>query len=371
MADEHGGRACGALRAWGALRQWAPLSPANPACVDTTSAPTSRQAILDLDPGRRTAWFAVFDGHGGKEVAKFCALRLHRVFAEHPGFSRGALAVPDALKAAFLAMDDAIRSDPGRRVLQALAEEGLQQGSGDGSLAAGSGGDDSMAAGGAASRSGGGPRSQLENVLLYGDGGDDDDGFLAGRPGDGDDCSAGCTSVVAVLLGGTLYVANAGDSRAVLCRKGGEGHDMSVDHKPTLEGEKARILAAGGFVADGRVKGSLALSRAIGDIGFKQTPGIGPEAQMVTALPEVRVEQLLPGDEFLVLACDGIWDVMTSQQVVDFVRERLGLGHAPSAVCAALCDACMAPNTGGMGLGCDNMSVVLCVFKPAALPPAT
>ena len=307
----------------------------------------------------------MFDGHGGKEVAKFCALRLHRAFAEHPGFASGAAAVPDALKASFLAMDDAIRSDPGRRVLQALAEEGLQQGSG-------SGGEDSFGAGGGsgAARSTG-PQSPLENVLLYEGGEDDDDGFLAGRAGDGDDCSAGCTSVVAVVLGGTLYVANAGDSRAVLCRAGGKATDMSVDHKPTLEGEKARILAAGGFVADGRVKGSLALSRAIGDIGFKQTPGIGPEAQMVTALPDVRVEPLRQGDEFLVLACDGIWDVMTSQQVVDFVRERLGLGHAPSAVCAALCDACMAPNTGGMGLGCDNMSVVVCVFKPAALGAAT
>ncbi len=165
-----------------------------------------------------------------------------------------------------------------------------------------------------------------------------------------------------------LYVANAGDSRAVLCRAGGVAEDMSVDHKPTMEGEKARILAAGGFVADGRVKGSLALSRAIGDMEFKQTPGLGPEAQMVTAVPDVRCEPLRKGDEFLILACDGIWDVMSSQAAVTFVRARLAEGAAPADACAALCDACMAPDTHGVGLGCDNMSVVLCVFKPAALP---
>ena len=303
-------------------------------CVssDTTtspfgSAPPVHQAILDLDPGRRTAWFAVFDGHGGKEVAKFCALRLHRAFAEHPGFASGAAAVPDALKASFLAMDDAIRSDPGRRVLQALAEEGLQQGSG-------SGGEDSFGAGGGSGAARAtGPRSPRENVLLYEGGEDDDDGFLAGRAGDGDDCSAGGTSVVAVVLGGTLYVANAGDSRAVLCRAGGKATDMSVDHKPTLEGEKARILAAGGFVADGRVKGSLALSRAIGDIGFKQTPGIGPEAQMVTALPDVRVEPLRQGDEFLVLACDGIF-LRSGCGYRRILRPR----QAPSAGHESLCE---------------------------------
>ena len=162
-------------------------------------------------------------------------------------------------------------------------------------------------------------------------------------------------------------MANAGDSRAVLCRAGGVARDLSMDHKPTLESEKARIIAAGGFVAEGRVKGSLALSRAIGDMEFKQANHLPPEAQMVTALPDVVVERLVPGDEFLILACDGIWDVMTSQQAVDFVRQRLGAGTAPSAVCEALCDACCARDTRGSGLGCDNMSVVLVAFKPAAM----
>ena len=76
---------------------------------------------------------------------------------------------------------------------------------------------------------------------------------------------AGCTSVVAVLSGKELIVANAGDSRAVLCRAGGHAEALSEDHKPTQDGEIKRIVAAGGFVNDfGRINGNLNLSRSIG-----------------------------------------------------------------------------------------------------------
>jgi protein phosphatase 1G len=62
---------------------------------------------------------------------------------------------------------------------------------------------------------------------------------------------AGCTAVVAVLKGRDLYVANAGDSRAVLCR-GGAAVALSVDHKPASDGERTRITTAGGFVSEVR-----------------------------------------------------------------------------------------------------------------------
>lgn len=65
---------------------------------------------------------------------------------------------------------------------------------------------------------------------------------------------AGCTANVALLVGKTLYVANAGDSRSFLNR-GGKNYDMSKDHKPDDELEKKRIERAGGFVSDGRVNG--------------------------------------------------------------------------------------------------------------------
>ena len=75
---------------------------------------------------------------------------------------------------------------------------------------------------------------------------------------------SGCTAVVALLRGNELYVANAGDSRCVLCRNG-KAIDMSVDHKPEDEIERNRINKAGGRITmDGRVNGGLNLSRAIG-----------------------------------------------------------------------------------------------------------
>ncbi len=72
-----------------------------------------------------------------------------------------------------------------------------------------------------------------------------------------------------------------------------------------IEGEKARISAAGGFVDFGRVNGNLALSRAIGDFEFKKSADLSPEQQIVTAYPDVIAHEISPDDEFLVIACDG------------------------------------------------------------------
>ena len=115
-----------------------------------------------------------------------------------------------------------------------------------------------------------------------------------------------------------IYCANAGDSRTVMC-DGGAAVDMSVDHKPDLPEERGRILKAGGEVSEGRVNGMLALSRAIGDFDYK---GIAPPKDapsswflnnhMVTAYPDVVVKPMHKDVEFIVLACDGIWDCKTS-----------------------------------------------------------
>ena len=149
--------------------------------------------------------------------------------------------------------------------------------------------------------------------------------------------SSGCTAVTLVITpDGKLVCGNAGDSRCVLSR-GGKAVPLSFDHKPTNEEETRRIMAAGGTVSGGRVQGNLALSRAIGDFEFKQGTHLTPEQQMVTADPEVTITQLVPEDEFIVLACDGIWDVMTNEEVVDFVSQRLP--HADIAkVCEDTCD---------------------------------
>eukprot|EP00873_Tetraselmis_striata_P001646 jgi/Tetstr1/421910/TSEL_012810.t1 len=174
--------------------------------------------------------------------------------------------------------------------------------------------------------------------------------------------TAGCTAVVAMVFGRRLLVANAGDSRCV-CSREGIAHAMTEDHKPGNPEELSRVLKAGGMVADGRIMGSLNLSRAIGDLEFKTAKGLGLEAQMVTPVPEIREIELAEGDEFLVLACDGIWDVLSNQEVVTFVRSALLAGNDPLAVCEQLCDRCCAKDTDSPEQGCDNLSCMVVLFK--------
>lgn len=81
----------------------------------------------------------------------------------------------------------------------------------------------------------------------------------------------GSTACVVVVMKDSIYCANSGDSRAVLCRNS-EAVELSFDHKPDNDDELARIEQAGHFVEDGRVDGNLALSRAIGDYQYKDKP---------------------------------------------------------------------------------------------------
>lgn len=175
---------------------------------------------------------------------------------------------------------------------------------------------------------------------------------------------SGCTAVVAVLKGDMLYVANAGDSRCVVSRQG-QAVDMSIDHKPEDRLEKTRIEEAGGEVTlDGRVNGGLNLSRAIGDHAYKQNGDLGPKEQMITSLPDVKTVRLdLSQDEFMVLACDGIWNHMSSQEVVDFIQKRITKENVKlSSLCEELFDNCLAPSTDGDGTGCDNMTCIIVKF---------
>lgn len=121
---------------------------------------------------------------------------------------------------------------------------------------------------------------------------------------------AGCTATVALLTKTEIYVANAGDTRAVLSSKG-KAKDLSHDHKPDLPSEKRRVEKAGGFVEEGRVNGIIAISRAMGDMEYKNR-ALKPEEMMVSVVPEVIVEPIKPEHDFLIIACDGIWDCMTS-----------------------------------------------------------
>ena len=71
-------------------------------------------------------------------------------------------------------------------------------------------------------------------------------------------------------------------------------------------------MSAGGFVEEGRVRGILSLSRALGDLEYKLNRKVGVEAQMITCVPEIKKIDMTADDKFLIIACDGIWDCLSS-----------------------------------------------------------
>ncbi|KAM3365748.1 hypothetical protein ACQJBY_015424 [Aegilops geniculata] len=125
----------------------------------------------------------------------------------------------------------------------------------------------------------------------------------------------GSTAVTVIRLNGeTLVVANVGDSRAVVC-EGGRARQLSVDHEPLRE--RDAIERRGGFVTEmhgdvPRVDASLAMSRAFGDRKLKEH---------ISSDPDVAIEHVGDDTEFVVVASDGLWKVMSNQEAVDEVRD--------------------------------------------------
>lgn len=81
-----------------------------------------------------------------------------------------------------------------------------------------------------------------------------------------------------------------------------------------------------------------------------------------TAYPDVETRTITPEWEFIVLACDGIWDVMSNQEVVTYIRNNIAAGVEPEEICETLMMRCLAPDCQMAGLGCDNMTVVIVSF---------
>ncbi|CAI9772320.1 unnamed protein product [Fraxinus pennsylvanica] len=292
----------------------------------------AHSVVPDLDAS--TSFFGVYDGHGGKVVAKFCAKYLHQQVLRHEAYL--ARDIGTSVQKAFFRMDEMMRGQRGWRELAVLGDK-MDKFTG-----------------------------MLEGLIWSPRSGDkkdqvDDWSFEEGPHSDFSGPTSGCTACVAIIRDNQLIIANAGDSRCVISRNG-QAYNLSRDHKPDLEVERERILKAGGFIHAGRVNGSLNLARAIGDMEFKQNKFLPADKQIVTASPDINVVELCGDDEFVVLACDGIWDCMSSQQLVDFIREELKSENKLSVVCERVLDRCLAPSTAG-GEGCDNMTMIIVQFK--------
>ncbi|XP_072996613.1 probable protein phosphatase 2C 2 [Typha latifolia] len=164
--------------------------------------------------------------------------------------------------------------------------------------------------------------------------------------------SSGTTAITALVFGRSLLVANAGDCRAVLCRKG-IAVEMSQDHRPIYTAEHQRVLESGGFVDDGYLNGVLSVSRALGDWDMKMPQG---SPSPLIAEPEFRQAVLTEDDEFLIIGCDGIWDVMSSQDAVNIVRRGLRRHDDPEQCAGELVMEALRLST------FDNLTVIVVCF---------
>lgn len=131
---------------------------------------------------------------------------------------------------------------------------------------------------------------------------------------DSDRC--GATACVALINQESnqrvLYIANVGDTRAVL-NKNGKGERLSKDHKTTDPQEIARIKAFGGSIYENRVAGGLAITRALGDHFYKKY-GVSGE-------PHIVRHVLRAADKHLIIASDGIWDTVSDLQVATLCND--------------------------------------------------
>lgn len=219
-------------------------------------------------------YFAIFDGHAGKQTARWCGNNLHTLLEQE-----------------VLALES--RSDEPSELSDV--------------------------------------RDALNSVFVKAD-------ELIEQEGSG---SAGCTAAVAVLRWESdeeeeevtkaekplqlskydfspskhhrrmLYTANVGDLRIVLCRSG-KLYRLTYDHKASDANEVARIREAGGLVVKNRVNGVLAVTRSLGDSYVKT---------LVTGKPFTTATEITKEDEFLILACDGVWDVISDDGACKFVQE--------------------------------------------------
>ncbi|RLN71007.1 hypothetical protein BBJ28_00002488 [Nothophytophthora sp. Chile5] len=167
----------------------------------------------------------------------------------------------------------------------------------------------------------------------------------------------GSTCLVAMVRDGILHVGNVGDSRAVLSTRKGNAIAMSEDQKPNRKDERQRLEAKGAFITGKpdfmyrmwplkkmldvpRVNGSLAVSRSIGDLSLKP---------WISCDPEIKTHKITKGDQFLILASDGLWDVVTSKAAAQLASTFTD----PQEVAEALVALALARHT------FDNVTVVV------------
>jgi len=281
------------------------------------------------------SFFAVFDGHAGSKVSKHCAEHLLETICATDDFKKAIKSNADPLAAATptttTPSTTTSNNDNDPQNVPVTSSASSTGGSSEDIVTAG-----------------------IRNGFLV------LDEKMREMPEmvSGEDRS-GSTAVCALVSPNKIYFGNCGDSRGMLVRNS-KVQFTTQDHKPVNPAERERIQNAGGTVMIQRVNGSLAVSRALGDYEYKQVEGKGPCEQLVSPEPEVSIiDRDREGDQFVVLACDGIWDVMTNEELAEFVHSRMRLTNDLSSVCNQVVDTCLYKGSR------DNMSIILMTLDAA------
>jgi len=208
-------------------------------------------------------FFVVADGHGGNEAAKFAALHLPRSIFEQPCFE----------------------ADPEAAILEGFAAT---------------------------------ERAWFTDA--------------ATKEIDG---NVGTTITVAMVLGNFLYLANLGDTDAVIYTKGGE-KILTEQHIPANPSERARVRAEGGLIIGNTTKDfrlghpvwnsrliNLGVTRAFGDLFYKNTEYIGEKHSGLSGIPSISKRSLIQDESFIIIATDGLWEVVTPAEAVLLVAPSL------------------------------------------------
>ncbi|EMC98100.1 hypothetical protein BAUCODRAFT_32096 [Baudoinia panamericana UAMH 10762] len=282
---------------------------------------TNSQGVVETDNG----YFAIFDGHAGTFAADWCGKKVHilleEVIRKHPNTP-----IPELLDMTFTSVDQQLEKLPLKNsgctaVIAVLRWEDRIPNS--------------------QSATGSTAIAPAAAAAL------DAEKQKGGEAADALDATEGKLRQAASRQR-VLYTANVGDARIVLCRNG-KALRLSYDHKGSDENEGKRIAGAGGLILNNRVNGVLAVTRALGDAYMKD---------LVTGHPYTTETVIQPDiDEFLILACDGLWDVCTDQEAVDLVRNI----QDPQAASKALVEHALAR------FSTDNLSCMIVRFDSKAV----
>ncbi|PWO23356.1 hypothetical protein PtrARCrB10_08131 [Pyrenophora tritici-repentis] len=301
--------------------------------ASSTLSDPSSQAVVETDNG----YFAIFDGHAGTFAADWCGKKLHLILEEtirkNPNTP-----IPELLDQTFTVVDQQLEKLPLKNsgctaVIAVLRWEDRVPNS----------------------------QSSTGSVLFAPAAVSAIKHAGEGEVKDGADAAASASAsepvaeqqVEARLRNEAsrqrvLYTANVGDARIVLCRNG-RALRLSYDHKGSDENEGRRVASAGGLILNNRVNGVLAVTRALGDAYMKDLVTGHP----YTTETVIQADQ----DEFLILACDGLWDVCSDQEAVDLVRQV----HDPQEASKKLVDYALAR------FSTDNLSCMVVRFDNKAL----